>query len=375
MNILVFLVLVIQSLGIFATSSAEIEANSNVTSKISCETTKGPLLFEIYRDWAPNGADRFVELVQTGFFTDIALFRCVKDFLTQFGISDKSEYKHWHGKNLKDDPNLHIPIRKNYLSFAGGGPNTRSTQLFIAFKELDFLGTEPWETPFGKVVEGQSTLDSLYKEYGDIPPFGKGPDQQKIHNRGNTYVREEFPETDFILSCAIISSSVTAVEAHITAAIAATNKGQEHERREEEHEEEGEGDVPDGRSALHDAAATGDLKAIQALLHDIKDTDIIHSRDENGWQAIHEAARGGYVDIVKYLIDMGADMGAQTETGGTPLFWARDYLDAEHELIEYLVSIGAPEGEDNDNEDQEDEEEEKDRDGEEEEEDEEEENA
>lgn len=60
------------------------------------------------------------------------------------------------------------------MSFAGGGPNTRSTQIFIAFEDLNFLGKEPWETPFGVVTSGEDTLNKLYKGYGDIPPFGKG---------------------------------------------------------------------------------------------------------------------------------------------------------------------------------------------------------
>ncbi len=117
---------------------------------VDCQTSKGPLRIEVHRNWAPLGADRFLELVQDQFFTDIAFFRCVKRFLTQFGISDKPDKKHWHNKNIPDDPNLHLGIQKNYVSFAGGGPNTRSTQLFIAFEYLDFLGNEPWETPFGK---------------------------------------------------------------------------------------------------------------------------------------------------------------------------------------------------------------------------------
>ncbi len=118
--------------------------------RVTCTTTKGPLLIEIYRDWAPLGADRFLDLVRDDFFTDIAFFRCVKRFLTQFGISDVPSKKHWHNKEILDDPNLHLGIKKNYLSFAGGGPNTRSTQLFFAFEDLDFLGNEPWETPFGR---------------------------------------------------------------------------------------------------------------------------------------------------------------------------------------------------------------------------------
>ena len=83
--------------------------------------------------------------------------------MTQFGISDREEHKHWHRSTIQDDPNLHKGIFKNYLSYAGSGPNSRSTQLFIAFKDLDFLGKQPWETPFGKVIEGEDVLDVLYK--------------------------------------------------------------------------------------------------------------------------------------------------------------------------------------------------------------------
>lgn len=200
--------------------------------RVQCQTTKGPLTIEVYRDWAPLGADRFLELVSDNFFTDIAFYRCVKRFLTQFGISDKPSKKHWHRNEIRDDPNLNLGIKKYYVSYAGGGPNTRSTQLFIAFEDLDFLGKEPWETPFGKaktfcilhvclctqihsflgqVIDGQRTLDALYKGYGDIPPFGKGPDQQKIHNQGNAYVHREFPQTDFILSCAMLPEETTTI--------------------------------------------------------------------------------------------------------------------------------------------------------------------
>jgi cyclophilin family peptidyl-prolyl cis-trans isomerase len=64
---------------------------------------------------------------------------------SQFGITEKPEHKHWHGKQIQDDPHLQHGIRKHYVSFAGGGPNTRSTQIFIAYKDLDFLGKAPWE--------------------------------------------------------------------------------------------------------------------------------------------------------------------------------------------------------------------------------------
>eukprot|EP01031_Cornospumella_fuschlensis_P038520 gene38520-46824_t len=177
------------------------QSNGDEVFNVRCETTKGPLDIEVYPQWSPLGARRFLELVADNFYTDIAFFRCVKGFLTQFGISDKADKTHWHRANIPDDPNIHKGIKKHYLSFAGGGPNTRSTQLFIAFEDLDFLGNEPWETPFGKVIRGTEALHALYTGYGDIPPFGKGPDQIEIYNRGNDYIREMFPHTDFLLRC------------------------------------------------------------------------------------------------------------------------------------------------------------------------------
>jgi cyclophilin family peptidyl-prolyl cis-trans isomerase len=190
-----------------------IYGDSNLAHNVGCTTTKGYIEFEIYPDWAPIGSNRFLELVRDGFFEDIALYRCVKRFLTQFGISDKPRYRHWHRENIKDDNNLGMGIKKYYLSFAGGGPNTRSTQLFIAFEDLDFLGKEPWETPFGVVVKGQDVVDSFYTGYGDIEPFSKtGPNQQKIYNIGNDYLKESFPKLDYILSCDIVPNSTSTLE-------------------------------------------------------------------------------------------------------------------------------------------------------------------
>ena len=180
------------------------DEKSRPSARVVCETTKGSLTIDVHKEWAPLGAERFMTLVKEGFYTDIAFYRCVAKFLTQFGISENESLQHWQRDTLLDDPNLKMGIRKNYVSFAGGGPNTRTTQIFIAFEDLDFLGKSPWETPFAEVVEGQATLDGLYKEYGDIPPFGKGPDQQKLLNRGNEYIRDNFPKIDFLESCKVV---------------------------------------------------------------------------------------------------------------------------------------------------------------------------
>ena len=183
-------------------------ANPVVTETVLCHTTAGDLHIEVYSEWAPLGSAHYLALVRDRFYTDIAMYRSQPQFLTQFGISDRPEAKHWHGAQIQDDPNLHIPIQRGMLSFAGGGPNTRSSQIFIAFADLDFLGKEPWETPFGRVVgpESEATLDNIYKGYPEIQPFAKnGPDQQRIFVEGNSYVRENFPLTTFVQSCKVVA--------------------------------------------------------------------------------------------------------------------------------------------------------------------------
>lgn len=104
---------------------------------VKCHTTAAegrPFIIEVKRDWAPLGADRFLKLVESGYFTDVPFFRVVPGFLTQFGITpDKALRKYWREQGpIQDDPSQHMQIKRGYLSFAGGGPNTRDMQLFIA---------------------------------------------------------------------------------------------------------------------------------------------------------------------------------------------------------------------------------------------------
>ena len=188
--------------------------------KVLCSTTKGEIAIAVYTDWAPLGANRFLDLVKDNFYTDIALYRSVPKFLTQFGISDKQEKKHWHRKTILDDPPNQRGIKKYYVSYAGSGKNTRSTQLFIAFEDLSYLGKSPWEVAFGEVVAGHDVVDSFYQGNGDIPPYGKGPDQQLLHQRGNAYIRENYPQTDFIQHCSI----APAAEETKTASVAQSSR-------------------------------------------------------------------------------------------------------------------------------------------------------
>ena len=166
--------------------------------KVKCATTRGDFVIEIVRDWAPLGADRFYNLVRSGFFTDLAFFRNVPGFVVQFGIhGDPKVAQAWDGAKIPDDP-VKESNRAGYVTFATSGPNTRTTQLFISHRDnanLDAMGF----SPFGKVVEGMKTVGSLYFGYGE-----NGPDQGRLTAEGNAYARKDFALLDYLKSATIL---------------------------------------------------------------------------------------------------------------------------------------------------------------------------
>lgn len=184
--------------------------DANVTSEVNCETSAGPFTIHLRRSWSPNGVDRAKELFTRQFYDRSHFFRVVPHFLVQFGISytEDRALREFANSNIPDDPQLNppIPFDEGILSFAGGGPNTRSSQLFIAYGHVPSLGKEFWETPIGQVVEGMENVRKLYAGYGDMPPWGKGPVQNKIHNWGAKYIETEYPLMDKFLECTVLSS-------------------------------------------------------------------------------------------------------------------------------------------------------------------------
>jgi peptidyl-prolyl cis-trans isomerase A (cyclophilin A) len=163
-------------------------------------TTRGDVVVEAHRSWAPHGADRFYDLVKLGFFDDTRLFRAIPDFMVQFGIpGDPQVAARWRDATIPDDPVTQSNLR-GFMSFAQTGrPDSRTTQVFICFENHPRLDASGF-APFAKVVRGMDVVDSLYMGYGEGPPTGQGPDQGRIQAEGNAYLDREFPKLDHILS-------------------------------------------------------------------------------------------------------------------------------------------------------------------------------
>ena len=165
---------------------------------VRLETSAGPVVIQVTRDWAPIGADRFYNLVRNGFYDGQRFFRVVPNFVVQWGLSGNPELNQvWHRAHILDDPVKQGNTRGRITYAKTNQPNTRTTQLFINLGDnanLDDMGF----APFGEVVEGMEVVDAINAEYGQQPSQGQ------IHGRGNTYLEENFPNLDYIAKAEII---------------------------------------------------------------------------------------------------------------------------------------------------------------------------
>ena len=167
-------------------------------------TSKGDFVIEVHRDWAPLGADRFFNLVKYGYYNDNRFFRVVGGFMAQIGIHGKPDLNTtWREQRIADDPVKKSNLR-GFVAFATAGPGTRTTQFFINFADgnsrLDGMGF----APFGQVVSGMEVVDSLYAEYGEGAPQGRGPHQGRIQDEGNAYLVRDFPQLDYVKEATIL---------------------------------------------------------------------------------------------------------------------------------------------------------------------------
>jgi peptidyl-prolyl cis-trans isomerase A (cyclophilin A) len=187
------------------TNLAAFSEQAPATFKASFDTSKGPFVITAHRDWAPIGADRFYNLVKNGYYDDVRFFRVIDGFMAQFGMHGTPAVQSAWGASsarLKDDP-VKQGSKRGYVVFAHAGPNTRTTQLFINFKDNSSMLDKQGFAAFGEVTSGMDVVDKLYSGYGDGAPQGRGPEQGRITAEGNAYLTKSFPKLDYIKSAAI----------------------------------------------------------------------------------------------------------------------------------------------------------------------------
>jgi peptidyl-prolyl cis-trans isomerase A (cyclophilin A) len=169
-------------------------------------TTKGDFTIEVYRDWAPLGADRLFQLLKTGFYNDNCLFRVQKPYVVQFGISDNKEVNYfWDKLPLNDEP-IKTENLKGTISYARDGANSRTTQLFINLADNHKLDTISYNgvrgfPPVAKIITGFEVVEQFFGDYG----FEPANHQDSAMVQGNAYWERKFKGLDYILKGEIVT--------------------------------------------------------------------------------------------------------------------------------------------------------------------------
>jgi peptidyl-prolyl cis-trans isomerase A (cyclophilin A) len=181
---------------------AALHAKAPATYGVKFTTTKGTFVVTVHRSWAPRGADRFYNLARARFYDGNEIFRVMKGFVVQFGISGfPSVSAAWQHANIADDP-VKASNTVGTITYADAGPNTRTTQVFINLgnnaANLDHLGF----APFGRVTTGMAVVNKLYGGYDDQPTQLQG----QIASQGNAFLKKRFPKLDSVLRARIVKA-------------------------------------------------------------------------------------------------------------------------------------------------------------------------
>jgi peptidyl-prolyl cis-trans isomerase A (cyclophilin A) len=165
--------------------------------KVKMTTTKGDVIIQVNRGWAPMGVDRFYNLIRGGYYKDAAFFRVIPGFVAQFGIAARPDVTAtWEKARLIDDRVLQSN-KRGTLTFATAGPNTRTTQIFINYRDNAALDSQGF-APFGEVTEGMDVVDKFFSGYGEAPR------QDLITSQGKPYLDKNFPNLDRIVNAVIM---------------------------------------------------------------------------------------------------------------------------------------------------------------------------
>lgn len=172
--------------------------------RVRLDTTQGPIEIEVFRAWAPHGADRFYTLVKAGYFDGTYFFRVIENRWAQFGIAgDPAVSNVWRKSTFADDPFRETNARGT-VAFAFAVPAGRTTQVFINLRDNSATHDKEPFVPIGRVVTGMEVADRLYSGYGETSGGGiRAGKQEPLFVQGNTYLEKNFPKLDRILKAVV----------------------------------------------------------------------------------------------------------------------------------------------------------------------------
>ena len=172
---------------------------------VGVETSEGYFEIRIRRAWSPQAADRAYHLMDNNFYAGARIYRVVPGFVAQWGFSgDPVLDSIWRERAIVDEPVVASNLR-GAVSFARGGPETRSYTLFVNLVDNERLDTAVGQgvegyPPIGVVESNVEVIDGFYSAY-TLP----ASIQDSIRIQGNDYLRREYAQMDSIVSTRVVA--------------------------------------------------------------------------------------------------------------------------------------------------------------------------
>ena len=134
-----------------------IDAAKTYTAKL--ETSRGPIIVELFTKDAPTTVNNFAFLANDKFYDGTVFHRVINDFMVQGGDptgTGRGGPGYRFEDETRNNPNRHA---RGVLSMANAGPNTNGSQFFLTHVNCEWLDGK--HTVFGKVLSGQDVVDSV----------------------------------------------------------------------------------------------------------------------------------------------------------------------------------------------------------------------
>jgi len=133
------------------------------------------MVLELYPEFAPETVQNFVDLASEGFFDGLTFHRIVEGFMIQGGDPDGNGTG-GSSKNIKGEfaengfTQNTLQHTKGVISMArSASPDSASSQFFIVHDDATFLDGK--YAAFGKLIEGEETLDAIAATPVEINPL------------------------------------------------------------------------------------------------------------------------------------------------------------------------------------------------------------
>ena len=168
---------------------------SDDLGKVIFQSELGDIEFTLHPEWDTPACDRFIELVNAGFYNGAPWFRVVPNFVIQCGISSIYRLQRtWCDSTFQDSP---VVMGNRQWSVAYGKtnePNSRNTHVFINLKDNYFLDSHGFSA-FAEITNGFDVINAIVAKAGDEI----SGDQERMNVEGTDHLKEEEPWCDALV--------------------------------------------------------------------------------------------------------------------------------------------------------------------------------